>query len=299
MRVLVGYDGSKYADAALTDLKHSGLPGETEVLLLSAADVYLPPDSGPEEDEIFPAYVPVGIKLARKRARRSFDEARTTVEEAARKVRKMFSGWKVEAEAVADSPIAAIIAKAAEWKPDLLVVGSHGRTALSRLFLGSVSQSLLYEARCSVRIARGRRLPKNHILKIIIGTDFSADSRAMIDAVLARNWEKGTKVKLVTALETSPKRGVRAMRRMERAGDAQRSVLGELILAGLDATRVVTFEDPKHFLVRKAKEWNADCIFLGAKGRSLWERLTVGSVSSSVASRAHCSVEVVRPLTRT
>ena len=35
-------------------------------------------------------------------------------------------------------------------------------------------------------------------------------------------------------------------------------------------------------------------IVLGAKGHSRRERLLLGSVSSAVAARAHCSVEVVR-----
>ena len=40
--------------------------------------------------------------------------------------------------------------------PDLIVVGSHGRSALGRFMLGSVSQKVVTEAHCSVRVARGR-----------------------------------------------------------------------------------------------------------------------------------------------
>ncbi|MCV4785306.1 universal stress protein, partial [Escherichia coli] len=60
-------------------------------------------------------------------------------------------------EACADSPAWGIIKRADEWQPDLIVVGSHGRTAIERFVLGSVSQKVLYEARCSVRIARARQ----------------------------------------------------------------------------------------------------------------------------------------------
>ncbi len=44
----------------------------------------------------------------------------------------------------------------------------------------------------------------------------------------------------------------------------------------------------------EAESWGADCIFLGAKGQSRVERFLLGSVSSAVAQRAACSVEVVR-----
>ena len=38
----------------------------------------------------------------------------------------------------------------------------------------------------------------------------------------------------------------------------------------------------------------ASCIFVGAKGLRSVERFLTGSVSASVAARAHCSVELVR-----
>jgi nucleotide-binding universal stress UspA family protein len=47
-------------------------------------------------------------------------------------------------------------------------------------------------------------------------------------------------------------------------------------------------------LLNEAEAWHADCVFLGAKGISRIERFLLGSVSSSVAARAHCSVEVIR-----
>jgi very-short-patch-repair endonuclease len=38
MRVLITYDGSAHADAALADLRRAGLPREAEALLVSVAD---------------------------------------------------------------------------------------------------------------------------------------------------------------------------------------------------------------------------------------------------------------------
>jgi nucleotide-binding universal stress UspA family protein len=53
--------------------------------------------------------------------------------------------------------------------------------------------------------------------------------------------------------------------------------------------------DPKRVLLKHAEEFGADCIFTGATGfSSRLERLVLGSVSSAVAARAQCSVEVVR-----
>jgi len=53
--------------------------------------------------------------------------------------------------------------------------------------------------------------------------------------------------------------------------------------------------DPKRLIVEEAASWNADCIFLGARGHSRLERFLLGSVAAAVAARATCTVEVVRP----
>jgi nucleotide-binding universal stress UspA family protein len=57
---------------------------------------------------------------------------------------------------------------------------------------------------------------------------------------------------------------------------------------------VVKEENPKRLLISEAEDWGADCIFVGARGLSHIERFWLGSVSTAVAPRAHCSVEVVR-----
>jgi hypothetical protein len=43
--VLIGYDGSESADAALDDLRRAGLPRETEALIVSVGEVLTPPSS--------------------------------------------------------------------------------------------------------------------------------------------------------------------------------------------------------------------------------------------------------------
>jgi len=53
--------------------------------------------------------------------------------------------------------------------------------------------------------------------------------------------------------------------------------------------------DPKALLPREAERWQADSIFVGARGVRGVERFLLGSVSAAVAARAPCSVEVVRP----
>ena len=296
MKVLIAYDGSECADAALIDLQRAGLPDDVEALILSAVDVFIPPKSNVEDlDAPFLNYVPHGVKLARQRAKSAFEEAKVLATHGGEKVQKMFPEWTVTNEAQPDTPHWAIIAKAAEWKPDLTVVGSHGRSVLGRAVLGSVSQKVLYETQCSVRIARGKsEISDDAPVRLVLGVDGSPDSDAMLDVVTARNWKQRSEVKLITAIETFHQYAIEPEVQLSRIRDIQNNAAEKLTAAGLTVSTMLTEEDPKYVLVRQAEVWDADCIFIGAQGHRFLERFLVGSVSSSVAARAHCSVEVVR-----
>ena len=139
-KLLVAYDGSPCAEAALDDLAKAGLPAELEVMVVSVADVWLPANPVPVEP-VFPDALPASVRKARAQALESLEAARLLAEKAARRLRTQFPGWKVESTACADSPGWAVAKKAREWQANLVVLGSHGRTPLQRFFLGSVADT--------------------------------------------------------------------------------------------------------------------------------------------------------------
>jgi len=102
------------------------------------------------------------------------------------RVQTNFPNRKVTADSSCGSPAWELVSKADQWKPNLIVVGSHGRTALERFVLGGVSQRVLTEALCSVRIARGLVDEPNSPVRIIVGTDGSPASDEALRAVAAR-----------------------------------------------------------------------------------------------------------------
>jgi nucleotide-binding universal stress UspA family protein len=63
---------------------------------------------------------------------------------------------------------------------------------------------------------------------------------------------------------------------------------------GLQAFTSVERGDPKAILLDAARKASASCIFIGAKGLTQSRHLRLGGVSTAVAMRAHCTVEVVR-----
>lgn len=62
---------------------------------------------------------------------------------------------------------AQLIAAAVDARADCIVIGSHGRTGVTRLFLGSVARSVLFNAPCSVLIVRGTKVAAGDREKVL------------------------------------------------------------------------------------------------------------------------------------
>ena len=134
MKVLIGYDGSQSADAALVDLQRAGLPKEAEALIVSFADVMMVPDTSAYElaaEALTSRRAAAGLVYAQRQSERVLLEAKDFASRARDQIRSYFPHWSVRAETLTGSAAFALISKANEWKPDLVVVGSHGRSAVS------------------------------------------------------------------------------------------------------------------------------------------------------------------------
>lgn len=311
MRILIGYDGSECAEAALDDLQRSGLPSKAEAQIVSVAEVWLPPpppSSYEIVEEAMAVKVPADLKRVYSKGSTAVKEAKALAESARDRVKNNFPDWTVSADASCGSPAWELIFKADSWKPDLIVVGSHGRTALGRFVLGSVSQRVLTEARCSVRISRGRVEEPASPVRIIIGVDGSPGSEAAVRSVAERLWPPDSEVRLVVCddplipayvgdLIPPLAKTIEEDNKEELAWAGTIGARSVALLKGthLKITEALRQGDPKRDLPRAAEEWGADCIFVGSTGFSnRFERFVLGSVSAAVAARAHCSVEVVR-----
>ena len=283
-KILIAYDGSACSDAALNDLRRAGLPAAVGVLVVTVADIILPPSDDELPDGDVPAVrIPEVERHAQEKAEKAIKEARAFAERAAERVRADFPGWEVKTEVDCDSPAWAVIKMADRLGADLVVVGSHRHSvAGGRLILGSTSQRVLYEARCSVRVARCSDARHEGPIRIIVGYNGSQDTEAAVEAAALRAWPGGSEARVITAGDESGRDG--------RVGASER-----LRAAGLNVSEVAREGDPAHVLIKEAEGWGADSIFVGTRGLHGFQHLLHGSVASAVAARAQCSVEVVRP----
>ena len=309
VRVLIAYDGSECADIALEDLKRAGFPAEAEALVMCVADVFVPLPVDKEVEDTVPRYIPDVVRRAHERAQQKLEEARALAKQASEQVKALFPAWQVRYEALADSPAWALVRTAEQWKPNLIVMGARGHSVFGgRLILGSISQRVLYEAPCSVRIARMSRKNPEEGIRLLVGVDQSSDSNAAVDAICNRKWPRGSEVGVLAIVDTvmainDEASDSSAMKWIEvsdeKNWDQVRQIFEpsaeKLRRAGLHTEVLIRRGYPADQILQEADTWGADCIFVGAKGVRGIDRLLLGSVSSAVSARAHCSVEVVRP----
>jgi len=151
MNILMAVDSSEVSEAVLQAVLDQFSHRDHEVRVLQAVDweAHLPMST-----QFALGHQAAGHVLAERD--RMLDEARAYVEGLATRLRA--SGFSVSTETPAEgAPAAAILEAAERWPADLILVGSHGRSAVNRLILGSVSSHVVHHAECSVEVVRPKR----------------------------------------------------------------------------------------------------------------------------------------------
>jgi nucleotide-binding universal stress UspA family protein len=194
---------------------------------------------------------------------------------------------------LAGVPEDVILQTADEIRAGLIVMGTHGRSGLDRLKLGSVADAVLRRAHCpvfTIRATAGGH-PAVHPLRLNLGrmlvaTDFSPSSEAALRhaAELARLLPAEVLLLHIVAAESTETRIEEKFRQplsSSRAG----SVVGEqLVLQG----------DPAESILAHATRTKTRLIVMGTQGRRGMKRLLLGSVAEAVIRGAHCPVLTVR-----
>lgn len=148
MKILLAVDGSPCSEDAIEELGRRPWPDGSEIKVLTAFELPLPPT--PEAWAVPANYF---AELDRAAAA----NARSIVERAATKLRAALGPMaKIESESAPGPPRAVILDEAESWGADLIVVGSHGYRVWERFLMGSVSQSVVSHAKCSVEVVRCR-----------------------------------------------------------------------------------------------------------------------------------------------
>ena len=148
MRILLAIDGSSYSDVAVAEVANKPFPPNTEVRIISVAELPLLPvvDAWAPTDNYFQVMEKFAEEQAQRIVKKAADELRD----------HQGDKLRITTAVIPGHPRYVITDEAEVWGADLIVVGSHGYRGLTRLWLGSVSQTVASHAKCSVEIVRGK-----------------------------------------------------------------------------------------------------------------------------------------------
>jgi nucleotide-binding universal stress UspA family protein len=143
MRILIGVDQSPHSERAVRFVTRMRWPAGSRVIV---ASVMTPPLSPPV------AGVDAGVSLMVEVSAEQVVEAKARVAQAEDQLRA--AGIATESRLPTGDPREALLRLVEDERIDLLVLGSHGRTGLAKLLLGSVSSHVVTHAHCSVLVVK-------------------------------------------------------------------------------------------------------------------------------------------------
>lgn len=144
MKVVVGIEDKVFGEAIINFIGTQKWAPETEFRLVHVIDTLA------SCEMIGELACPEAVSLmeAEKEA------VKELLMEADLKLMKMVPDARTEQKIVYGSPKEGLLDEIEKWHADLLIVGSHGRTGITRFLMGSVSMALLSHAPCSVLIVK-------------------------------------------------------------------------------------------------------------------------------------------------
>jgi nucleotide-binding universal stress UspA family protein len=201
-----------------------------------------------------------------------------------------------------------IVARASSLPADLVVMGTHGRTGIKRLLVGSVAERVLRTAPCPVMVVPLHDVvpPETVSFKhIVCAIDFSDSSLAALRWAVSLAQETDAHLWLLHTIEVPPELRASTVVTDEKIDELNASAwantlnrLRSLIppeAAGFCSVETaIASGEAAHAILRFAAEHTTDLIVMGAQGHGAIDRLIFGSKTRDVIGGATCPILTVR-----
>jgi len=296
VKILLPYDGSAHARRAVQFVAaRTPLAGlEPTLWLLNVQP---------------PRLVEIPTAAGRRRLADLYARRAESVLRPARAVLKR-AGLTVRGAHLVGVPGLRIARMARNKQADLIVMGSHGRTAAAGMLLGSVASTVLAHCDNPVLLLRDGEAPARESLRVGVAVDGSAYGEAAARWLLShrdlfgpqpqfellhavRELPLQTKTLLANLADMSfTQERVRALRRQEY-GRAVRSTLPLFAQAGVPVKQVELTGEAGEQLAAYARR-NLDLLVMGSHGQGLFKAAVLGSVATRVAARCATPLVLIR-----
>jgi nucleotide-binding universal stress UspA family protein len=183
-------------------------------------------------------------------------------------------------------PVPVILRHAATQPPDLIVLGSHGRSGASRLLLGSVAENVVREATCLTLIVKGLGSGAPSIKRVLCPVNFTDLARQCLEVSAAVTVAFKAELDIAHAVETrhrEPEEVAQHLCQWVPDETREQCKQVEIVRVGGAAEQIVGL----------ARERAVDLIVIGAQHSPLLEFTTLGATTERVIRHGPCSVLVV------
>lgn len=268
-KILVPTDFSEVATFALEYAAGIARQGDAELLVMYA-DPFEPPIH-------FTAGQVPGLVEALKRSK---EIAAQELQEYARKHAPQV---KLRGGVIEGAPAASILKAAENAAVDLIVMGTHGRTGVSRLTMGSVAERVLHETRIPLLTIRGRH--SSAVRRIVCPVNFTETAAAALRQAKVYADLFGAKLVVLHVIEGAALNDDELQRRTDDWAHSESNIadLDSFVLRGNAAEQVIDF----------SRANNIDLIVLGAEHRRFSDTSVLGTTAVRVTRHSPVPVLTV------
>ncbi|HLI50513.1 MAG TPA: universal stress protein [Thermomicrobiaceae bacterium] len=224
------------------------------------------------------------------------DSARAVLNDEAHRIEKM-GGTVAGQYLMRGHPAEQVVRLGETIRADLIVTGSRGRRALSRLVLGSVAEGILHGAGRPVLVVRG---DSTHWppARIVVGSDGSPEAHRATTLALRIGVLLGASTLLVRVI---PERALTEIDEQPGLTERVREALtqeGKALSkrSGMHVDTLVYAGNPAEVLLHLAEHGHVPTLLVaGSRGLDRAAQWRSGSVSHALLHAAHCPVLITPP----
>ena len=285
MKILLAFDGSQHAQAAIKLVQDLALPPKSKVHVLQV----FPPGKTAVVSQL-----EHGLKAAEEEL--------------------LAHGVAADAELVLGYPAEKIVETATKMKPDLIVIGAKGLRATLGILLGGVAQQVVEYACCPTLVVRAPYHGLRHVLLVSDGSLYSQRAARYLGRFpLPEKTEVGVLHVLAPVpspvaagtyingwhgvpypLQTQEEIGLEIEKQADEGNALLDKTCSLLLKKGLESTPVMVRGDAATEIIDYADAEDVDLIVAGSRGLSTFQGWLMGSVSRKLVHYANCSVLIVR-----